>query len=119
MINNTRKIIEKMYIGSCDIIIKEKVVNDNYETVFIDKVLEQNVPCKLSYDGALSVDRTQSVSNVSANVTLFINPEIEVLSGSKIVVTQNGRTKTYSCTGDSCIFKTHQQIKLELYDTYS
>ena len=49
---------------------------------------------------------------VITKVKLFIAPEINVMPGSKIVVTQKGRTTEYKNSGEPAIFDTHQEIML-------
>ena len=46
---------------------------------------------------------------------LFIAPDIEVKSGSKITVTQNGVTAEYSASGEAAVYESHKEIMLELW----
>lgn len=123
-IKNSRKFIEKMYIGRCNIWVSKKLTNSNFATYFKDELLAIDVPCKLSY-GTHSystpklASESQTTTEISANVKLFINPDIEIPTGSKIDVIQNGRKTKYKYTGEVAFFETHQEIRLELADKYS
>lgn len=119
MINITREFIEKMYTYKCDIIVKEKVVNDNFETTFKDKELYKNVKCKLSYNSVLSAEKSVNKTLVFSNVKLFINPDIEIPSGSRIRLKQNGKVEYYNYTGEVALFFTHQELSLELEKQYA
>lgn len=118
-ISVARKAIEKMYIGRCDIVVSEKFVKPNHATDFEDVIIGKRLPCKLSY-GTHSystpklASESQTTTTISASVKLFINPEIIVPAGSKIKVTQNGKTTNYKYTGEVALFETHQEIRLEL-----
>nr|DAL55760.1 MAG TPA_asm: hypothetical protein [Caudoviricetes sp.] len=46
-------------------------------------------------------------------VTLFLDPEIVVVPGSEVVVTQNGRTTTYTASGVPMVFQSHQEVPIE------
>ena len=52
---------------------------------------------------------------VTQGVKLFIAPEAEVKSGSKITVTQNGVTTEYSASGEAAVYESHKEIMLELW----
>lgn len=119
MINTTREFIEKMYIGHCDIIVKRKDVNANFETIFEDEILAKDVPCKLSYNSVSSSEKSANATSISSNVVLFINPDIKIQAGSKIRVTQNKRVTLYSYSGEVAMFSTHQQLALELENEYA
>ena len=40
-------------------------------------------------------------------------------SGSKITVTQNGKTTDYCLSGESAVYTSHQEIALELFEDYA
>ena len=52
-------------------------------------------------------------------VVLFIAPEVEIPSGSKITVTQNGKTTDYCRSGESAVYTSHKEIALELFEDYA
>jgi hypothetical protein len=46
---------------------------------------------------------------------LFLAPEIVVKPGSKLKVTQAGRTECYVRSGEPAVYGSHQEIVLELW----
>ena len=51
--------------------------------------------------------------------TLFISPDVVIEPGSKIVVTQNGKTVAYKQSGEPALYNTHQEIILELFERWA
>lgn len=108
-----RGIAEKLYAGQCDVfeyrsnttgVIKQQ------ET----KTLE-NIPCRISYKNNNSSTESEVASGAEQTIVLFISPDIDIKKGSKIVVTQNGRTVAYKSSGEPAVYQTHQEIRLELF----
>ena len=51
-------------------------------------------------------------------VKLLLPPDIVVLPGSKITVTQNKITEDYTSSGIPALYVTHQEIVLELFERW-
>lgn len=66
-----------------------------------------------------SAAKDDGYNTVSQSVVLFIAPEVEIPSGSKITVTQNGKTTDYCRSGESAVYTSHQEIALELFEDYA
>lgn len=110
-----RSAIESLYIGICSITQHQKVFNFiTKQTSFEDVILCENEPCRLSFSTLASDDETETVANVKQVVKLFLRPELVVNAGSKITVTQNGRTTKYMASGQPAVHTNHQEIILEL-----
>ena len=111
-----RKAVESTYYGACDIIeygsVKDKksgITRQEEITVL------QNQPCKLSFEKIAAAVGSDTGAAVTQGVKLFIAPDIEVKSGSKITVTQNGVTAEYSASGEAAVYESHKEIMLELW----
>ena len=89
------------------------------ETVFTEKAVLTEQPCRLSFQSRNSAAKDDGYSTVSQSVVLFIAPEVEIPSGSKITVTQNGKTTDYCRSGESAVYTSHQEIALELFEDYA
>lgn len=74
---------------------------------------------RLSFQSRNSAAKDDGYSTVSQSVVLFIAPEVEIPSGSKITVTQNGKTTDYCRSGESAVYTSHQEIALELFEDYA
>lgn len=110
-----RQAIESMYIGSCTITEHQKVLKPNKSTGFQDQVVLENQPCKLSFSKITTASQSETASMVSQSAKLLIAPEIIIKPGSKVTITQNGKTTAYKSSGEPAMYDTHQEIMLELF----
>ena len=118
--NIVRQAIERLYKGLCSVRVKVSSVNkETGETVFTEKVVLTEQPCRLSFSSRNSSAKDDGYNTVSQSVVLFIAPEIEIPSGSRITVTQNGKTTDYCRSGESAVYTSHQEIALELFEDYA
>ena len=112
-----RKAIERLYVGRCHITNRQKAVDPVTKiTSFRDVVLCEDEPCRLSFSSVKSSNETDAVTEVAQVVKLFLRPELVVHAGSKITVTQNGRTTEYVASGHPAVHTNHQEILLDLGD---
>lgn len=109
--NKHRKSLEKRYKGRCTITNSqaEKVAG---ETTHKDLLVASMKPCLLIYSKSNTANQTEVQAEIKANYNLIMAPEITVLPGSKITVTQDGATYKLSCSGKPFIRSSHQQIEL-------
>ena len=107
------------YGKSGDRVKVSSVNKETGETVFTEKVVLTEQPCRLSFSSRNSSAKDDGYNTVSQSVVLFIAPEIEIPSGSKITVTQNGKTTDYCRSGESAVYTSHQEIALELFEDYA
>ncbi|NYV67273.1 hypothetical protein HYI36_18540 [Bacillus sp. Gen3] len=120
MVNAVRKAIESQYKGICTITeyqsYKDPVTKRTSHRE-VDVLINQ--PCKLSFKTISSTGENDHVGTVEQVVKLFIAPEISIKAGSKITVTQNGKTNEYSQSGVPAFYTHHQEIILELFKGWS
>lgn len=122
-----RKAVESLYDGVCDIIEYHKVTKSNKSTGFEEVTVLSKQPCRLSYKAStsmsLSIKSTTENNNLSSSmeqmIKLIISPDITIKQGSKIVVTQNGKTVAYKGSGQPAIYTTHQEITLDLFEGWA
>lgn len=110
-----RKAIESTYDGLCTIIEHQKVKKENKSTGFVDAVVLENQPCRLSFSRISNSDNGGTATTVTQVVKILIAPEIKVKPGSKLMVTQNGVTTDYQCSGEPAVYASHQEIILDLF----
>jgi hypothetical protein len=103
--------IEKLYTDTCTIYGKVKQGSGSF-TKYVDGVVIEDEPCRVSYETISESTQTTTTNNTSIVVKLFIPPDIEVKEGSKIKVTRNGRDFMYRSSGKPAYFTTHQEIVL-------
>ncbi len=115
-----RKAIESLYDATCTITEHQKVKKENKSTGFVESVVVENQPCRISFKTINSTTSTESGASALVSVVkLFIAPEINVKPGSKITVTQNNVTTEYQNSGEPAFYSTHQEIILELFKGWS
>ena len=115
-----RKAIESLYNGKCTITEHEKVKKENKSTGFVETVIVENQPCKISFSTINSTNSTETGASALVSVVkLFIAPEVRIQPGSKITVTQNNVTTEYQNSGQPAFYNTHQEVILELFKGWS
>ena len=111
-----RKALESLYDGKCTITEQQKAKNTNKTTSFIDVVVLEDVPCRLSFSTVTNANQTDTAASVVQTTKVFLAPEITVKPGSKLSVTQNGVTTEYKASGKPAFYSTHQEISVELFE---
>lgn len=116
-----RQLIEKTYIGKCTISEYKKVPVGDGSTEFQETIVLENQPCRLSFSSSPSTNGNSdnTAQSVIQITKIFISPEINLKSGSKLTVTQNGITKAYKNSGEPAIHATHQEIIVDLFKGWS
>ena len=115
-----RKAIEDTYDGICSIYGMQPVKDPVTKVTRLGEALKQEcIPCHLSYSGAASASDSGTATTVVQTIKLFLSPEIEILPGSRIEVTQQGRTGSYAQSGKAAEYSSHQEILLELWKAYA
>lgn len=114
-----RKAVESQYNGVCTIIEHQKVLKANKSTGFEDVAVAENIPCRLSFKTIANTNETDVVSAVSQIIQVFMNPDINIKAGSKLIITQNGVTTEYKSSSEPAFYNTHQEIILELFKRWA
>lgn len=115
-----RAAVEAVYGGRCSVYGMQPVKDPLTKVTRMEEILvQQDICCHLSYAGAAPVADSEMVAVVSQTVKLFLAPEIVVPPGSRIVVTQQERTGSYSQSGKPAVYASHQEILLELWKGYA
>ncbi|MCT4686079.1 hypothetical protein [Vallitalea sp.] len=109
--NKHRKSLEKRYRGRCTISNSQAAKVDG-ETTHKDNLVASMQPCLLIHPKINVANQTEVQAKIKVNYKLIMAPEITVLPGSKITVTQDGATYKLSCSGKPFIRSSHQQIEL-------
>ncbi len=115
-----RKAIESAYTGHCDIIERCSVRDEKTKiTRQSEKVVIHNQPCRLSFERLSAAGQTETAAKITQGLKLFIAPEVDVKSGSKIVVEQNGVKTECVAGGEPAVYFSHQEIMLELFKEWA
>ena len=111
-----RKAIERTYTDTCTVTEYAKITKTNKTKAFKEQEVYCDLPCRLSFNTVNSASGTGTATKISQIITLFISPDIDIKAGSKITVTHDGRTTEYKRSGFPAVYKTHQEIPLELFE---
>lgn len=112
--NRHRRAIEKLYEDTCTIRRMMDVTKPSGETKQEEKDVYSDKACKLSQKALASNNQTESTNNIAYETKLFIAPELEILQGDTIVVTNHiGRTQSYAAGEPFPPYPTHQEISLQ------
>lgn len=115
-----RTVIEQTYDGTCSIYSMQDIKDPETKiTEHKEVTLLEDVPCHLSFSGAVTADGTGTSTDVKQEIKLFLAPEVPVPPGSRIEVTQRGTTESYSKSGKPAVYSSHKEILLELWKEYA
>ncbi len=115
-----RQKVEGLYTDHCtvyertDVFDEETKVNKK-QTV---AVLE-NQPCRLSFSRLNTNNEADPASKPEQTVKLFISPDVDVRSGSKIKIEHQKRIYEYTRSGIPAVYSTHQEIMLEPFERWA
>ena len=115
-----RKAIEATYDGTCRIYglksVKDPITKVTRQE---ESLVQDNIPCHLSYSSTAPAAGSDTVTAVAQTIKLFLAPELVVPPGSRIEVTQQGRTESYAQSGKAAVYSSHQEILLEIWKEYA
>lgn len=115
-----RKAVEATYDGTCRIYGMQSVKDPVTKVTRQEEVLAQDViACHLSYSSTAPAAGSDRVTAVVQTIKLFLDPELVVPPGSRIEVTQQGRTESYAQSGKAAVYSSHQEILLEIWKEYA
>ena len=111
-----RMAIEATYDGTCRIYKMRPVKDPDTKVTRQEEVLvQEGIPCHLSYSSAVPAAGSSTAASVVQSIKLFLAPEPVIPPGSRIEVTQQGRTESYDQSGQAAVYSSHQEILLELW----
>lgn len=118
-IKKAKKAVESLYNDTCTIYTYKQIKNVKTGVTEQQKdVYAKNIPCRISFSNFPSTSDDEQ-AKITQGVKLFINPEIKIPAGSFITITRQKTATDYACTGQPAMYKTHQEINLELYKDYA
>ena len=109
-----------LWKDTCTIKGKSTTTKTNGATAFVDSVICENEPCKVSFYLTNNNNALAQVGYNAASVfqqaKLFIRPDLDIPEGSEITVVthKNGKTLQYKSSGTPMIFTDHQEIIMEV-----
>ena len=113
---SVKKALESLYTGVCDVYefgpSKDPVTNI---TTNQEILVHTAIPCRVSFKTIQETAQGDGPATVTQVTKLFLAPDLEIKPGSKIVVTQNGRTFEYASTGAPAVYTNHQEVVMDIF----
>ena len=110
-----RKAFETMYDSVCTVVIQEEYEKGNGSTGHRLVTILEDAPCHLKYSSVSDASQDDAVATVTQEIRLFMSPDEEIPSGSKITV----NSVDYTHSGVVAKYMTHQEIVLKLLERWS
>lgn len=109
-------ILAKLWIGRATIKEYQTVTDPiTHQTTTKLVTVVEHEPCRLSYaEYVPKVTEVSGIPSIEQLTTMHIRPDLLIKDGSKIVVTQHGRTNTYIRSGEPSVYTNHQEVLLTL-----
>lgn len=107
-----RRAVERLYDGRATVEEARKEKNAKNITALVWSAVARNVPCRVSYKTLAPAGRSDTVDSIAQVITLFTAPDIDIKPGSRVTVTQRGRTMRFACSGIPAVYDSHQEIPL-------
>lgn len=108
--------LESMYEDTCTIYGYTPQVAENGATEQAETVLQQDIPCRLSFSSGTSPVRDDYTPDMAQQVKLFLSPDVDVPPGCRITVTRGGVSTDYVRSGQPAMYPgSHQEIMLDLW----
>lgn len=106
--------LQRLYTGRADVYGYIYATGDHGAEVKTETQLLKDIPCRLSYDRKATNEQGIS-SMIEQDITMFCDPTHAIPAGSKVVITQNGVTRTYKCGSQPAVYASHQEVELTAY----
>lgn len=120
MVNGYRNALMRLWDGSCDVFVRETVINEaNGRNEPVETCVLRGVPCRLSFSSVSATSENSEAALIQQVVKLFLAKDVEIPPGSKVVVTQEGKTEAYVKSGEPAVYRYHQEIILERFKEWA
>ena len=117
-ISLVKRAVEHLYDGRITVEEVRKEKNAKNITTLVWSAVVEDVPCRVSYKTIAPAGRSDTVDSTAQTITLFTAPDIDIKPGSRIVVTQCGRTMRFSCAGIPAVYESHQEIAVTRWEEH-
>lgn len=115
MVRGYENALKRLWDGLCDVYVyKEGVDEATGRTIQKAELTVKGEPCRVSYSTLSATTPTSEAFDVGQVIKLFIAKDVDIPEGSKLVITQEGRTEAYRRAGKAAVYSVHQEIVLEL-----
>ena len=117
-ISLVKRAVKHLYDGRMTVEEARKEKNAKNITTLVWSAVIEDVPCRVSYKTVTPAGRSDTVDSIAQAITLFTVPNIDIKPGSRVTVTQRGRTMRFSCAGIPAVYESHQEIPLTRWEEH-
>ena len=110
--NAIRSAMRSMWTDICTVYEYHPVLNDNKTTTHEEIPVIINEPCRLSFSKLVQANQTDTAAATPQIVKLFLDENLKIKAGCKIVVKRSDNEFIYGYSGEAGIFDDHQEIVL-------
>ena len=110
--NAIRAAMRSMWTDICTVYEYQPVLNANKTTTHEEIPVICDEPCRLSFSKLLHANQTETAATTPQIVKLFIDENLKIKAGCKIVVKRRNTEFVYGYSGEAGIFDHHQEIVL-------
>jgi len=109
---NQKKALVLLWKDKLTVVEYREITKPNGATGHEEVTVLENEPCKLSFSTLKEVNQNDNGAAIVQVITLFCDNSLEILPGSKVIVTRRGKKFEYCQSGEPGIFTSHQEIVL-------
>lgn len=114
-----RQAIETTYRGTAAVYVYGSEQDERGLQRVAESRTMQDVPCKVSFESHNAAKQTETADGLTQTIRLFVAPDCDIPTGSKISVLQDGVTTVYKAAGQPAIYPTHREYELELFEGWA
>jgi len=107
-----RSAMRSMWNDTCTVYEYQPVLHPNKTTTHEETTIISDEPCRLSFTKLLSASQTETAAQTPQIVKLFLDENLEIKTGCKIVVVRRDKEFVFGYSGEAGIFDHHQEISL-------
>lgn len=115
MVKGHQNALQQLWVGLCDVYTTQTAENpDTGRDVTTEVLWLQNEPCRLSHSSVSTTSENNGAAQTQQVIKLFISKDVVIPPGSKLNITQCGKTAVYVDAGVAAVYSYHQEIVLNL-----
>ncbi len=107
--------MQSMWKHKCTVIVYENIRDPKTGITRVsEKILHNDVPCHLRNHYYLKDATDEKISDISQRVSVFVDIEIDVPEGAKVIVNKGNFSRTFEYAGLAVVYDYHKEIPLAI-----
>lgn len=109
--------VRVLFTDRCSVFVREKTLRDDGVTVFSERCLASDLPCRLSYDTYPAAKQNNRTAHTTGGAVLFLPSGTLVPPGSSFEAERDGRTVRLKASGIPKLYPGHMEITVKPAET--